>query len=205
MIKRVGNFWIKGFVSAFLIYSIASFPVLGHASSPNSNALETTLESRLSALTQTLAESGEIGWVFNRWKYEYNTAMKMGENGLVATRQYQAIQVMTIGKRGNYKENFERMKENKFLSALANGDAYDYGLDAVAYLAKDYKRSDGEILNEKGEVLGVFCSDGDTIQWGIYDYDGLAKELGVTPQLISAWNDALSAYDERKIVYRQPK
>lgn len=142
----------------------------------------------------------EIGYDFNNWKYYYNEAIKMADAGLYGTIQYQAVLQMTIGATSNYQVNHEVMKDNGFINALASGDYYDYGLKAVEYLAKQYRKEDG-VVSFNGRVGGIFESTDSQISWNIKDIKTLAKALDVTPELIKAWRDALEAYQTR-LVYK---
>lgn len=155
-----------------------------------------TLAERLVSLDAELTQNGEVGWAFNNWKQEFKEAMRLGENYLFGTKQYQAVQAMTIGKYGNFEENYEEMKKNKFLQALAKGDEYDYGIAGVTYLAKAYKKQDGMV-----GAGGYFRETKNETSWSIYNSEILARRLGVTVGLIDAWNEALSAYTPEQVYY----
>lgn len=159
-----------------------------------------SLEQYIQAYDSEIVKNGEVGWAFNRWKALYNEAIRVGNEGLYGTKILQAVIHMTVGDKGNFEANFEKMKENKFLQALAKGDSYDYGLSGVTYLAKLYAKEGGELKQPNGALIASFKSDSKQTSWNIKNPTLLAKELNVTSELIVAWKHALDAYAKR-IVY----
>lgn len=163
-----------------------------------------TLERYIGAYNTELSVNGEVGDAFNHWKNLYNKAVNLGNKGLYGTKTFQAVLHMTIGAKGNFQENFEKMKANKFLQALAKGDAYDYGLSGVTYCAKLYARQGGELKQADGTLIARFKSDNKQTSWNIKNPTLLAKELGVTTELVMAWKHALDAYTVRHVYTYKP-
>ena len=164
-----------------------------------------TLSKQLQAYSAEIATKGEIGSDFNLWKSLYNEAVEMGNRGLYGTKTFQAVLEMTIGVKGNYEKSFQKMKDNKFLQSLAKGDYLDYGLSGVRYLAKAYAKSNGQVKVAESSVIAEFHDNSEETSWHIKNAPLLAKELGVTQELMNSWIDALDAYVARKTYSYTPQ
>lgn len=164
-----------------------------------------TLSKQLQAYSAEIATKGEIGSDFMHWKRLYNEAIELGNRGLYGTKTLQAVLEMTIGAKGNYEENFQKMKDNKFLQALAKGDYYDYGISGIQYLAKAYAKSNGQVKVAENTVVAEATYNSKETSWHIKNPIFLAKKLGVTQQLIFTWIDALDAYRNRKVYSYTPQ